>query len=68
MAENLDEIYLKGREAFDGRDFDEAERCFAEVLKVRPYADIYNKLGQIYHGRGELGKAATSFKKALEIN
>lgn len=68
MAENLDEIYLKGREAFELRDFDEAERHFLEVIKVRPYADIYNKLGQIYHGRGELGKAVSSFRKALDLN
>lgn len=68
MSENLDEIYIKGREAFDNRDYAEAERCFMLVVNERPYADIYNKLGQIYHGKGELGKAAASFQKALELN
>ena len=68
MAENIDELYMRGREAFDKEDFKEAERCFLEVVKTRPYADVFNKLGLIFHGKGELGKAASAFKKALEIN
>jgi len=68
MAENLDEIYLNGRDAFDKGEMDEAEKCFLEVVKHRPYADVYNKLGLIFHGKGELGKAVSSFQKALEIN
>lgn len=68
MAENIDELYMRGREAFDKGDYTEAELCFIEVVKTRPYADVFNKLGQIFHGKGELGKAASAFKKALEIN
>ncbi len=68
MAENIDELYMRGREAFDRNDFAEAEKCFLEVVKARPYADVYNKLGLIYHGKGELGKATVAFKKALELN
>lgn len=68
MTENLDEIYLNGRDAFDRGDFDEAENSFLEIVKHRPYADVYNKLGLIFHGKGELGKAVSAFQKALEIN
>lgn len=68
MAENIEELYMRGREAFDKADFKEAELCFLEVVKARPYADVFNKLGQIFHNKGELGKAASAFKKALEIN
>jgi tetratricopeptide (TPR) repeat protein len=68
MAENIDELYMRGRDAFDKRDYKEAELCFLEVVKTRPYADVFNKLGQIFHNNGELGKAASAFKKALEIN
>ena len=68
MAESVDEIYMRGREAFERGDFAEAEKCFSEVIKSRPYADLFNKLGLIYHGKGELGKAAASFRKALELN
>lgn len=68
MAENIDELYMRGREAFDKDDYKEAELCFLEVVKTRPYADVFNKLGQIFHSKGELGKAASAFKKALEIN
>jgi len=65
---NLDEVYLKGREAYDAGELDEAESCFTEVVKQRPYADVYCKLGLIYHGRGQFGKAVAAFRKALEIN
>lgn len=68
MAENIDELYMRGREAYDKEDFKEAERFFLEVVKARPYADVFNKLGLIFHNKGELGKAASAFKKALEIN
>jgi len=68
MTENLDEIYLAGRDAFEKGDFDEAEKRFLEVVKQKPYADVYNKLGLIFHGKGELGKAVSAFQKALEIN
>ena len=68
MAANIDELYMLGRDAFDKGDYQEAERSFLEVVAARPYADVYNKLGQIYHGKGELGKAAAAFRKALEIN
>ena len=68
MAENIDELYMRGREAFDKGDYKEAERCFLDVVKARPYADVFNKLGLIFHSKGELGKAASAFKKALDIN
>jgi len=68
MSDNVDELYMHGRESFDKGDLKEAEKCFIEVVKARPYADVYNKLGLIYHGKGELGKAANAFKKALELN
>ena len=68
MTENVDELYMRGREAYDKGDFAGAEGCFLEVIKSRPYADVYNKLGLIYHGKGELGKAVGAFKKAIELN
>lgn len=68
MAVNIDELYMRGREAYDKGDYAVAEKHFLEVVKARPYADVYNKLGLIYHGKGELGKAAAAFRKALELN
>jgi len=68
MAENIDEIYTRGRDAFDKGEYDEALKCLEVVIKLRPYADIYNKLGLVYHSKGELGKAAAAFRKALEQN
>ena len=35
MVENIDELYMRGREAFDKEDYKEAERCFLEVVKAR---------------------------------
>src|SRR5512143_3418813 len=68
MAENIDELYTRGREAFDRGDYATAQTCFEAVLKERQYADVHNKLGQIYHGKGELSRAAQSFLKALKLN
>ena len=64
----MDELYMRGRESYDKGDLAEAEKCFLIVIKARPYADVYNKLGLIYHGKGELGKAVAAFRKAIEIN
>ncbi|MGA2192721.1 MAG: tetratricopeptide repeat protein [Nitrospirota bacterium] len=66
--EKVDELYMRGRDAYEGGDFALAERCFTEVVQKSPYADVYNKLGLIYHGKGELGKAVAAFRKALELN
>lgn len=65
---DIEELYIKGREAYDRGDWNEADACLSEVIKARPYADIYNKLGQICYSKGELGKAAVNFRKALEQN
>jgi tetratricopeptide (TPR) repeat protein len=67
MAE-IDEFYMRGRDAYEKGDYAEAERNFTLVVAARPYADVYNKLGLIYHGKGEFGKAVGAFKKALELN
>ena len=68
MAENLDELYMRGRDAFDKGDHATAQDCFEAVVAERQYADVYNKLGQIYHGKGELGRAAQAFRSALKLN
>jgi tetratricopeptide (TPR) repeat protein len=68
MAENTDELYMRGRDAYEKGDYAEAERNFTLVVAARPYADVYNKLGLIYHGKGEFTKAVGAFKKALELN
>ena len=68
MTENVDDLYMRGRDAFNNKEWDEARKYLEMVIAIRPYADVYNKLGQIYHGRGELSKAADAFRKALELN
>ena len=68
MADDLDDIYTRGKEAFNKGDYDEAVKLLEEVVKTKPYADVYNRLGLTYHHRGELGKAAAAFKRSLEIN
>ncbi len=68
MAENVDELYMRGRDAFNNKEWAEAQKYLEQVVTVRPYADVYNKLGQIYHGKGELSRAADAFRKALSLN
>lgn len=68
MAENIDELYMRGRDAYEKGDYAEAEKYYLTVVAARPYADVYNKLGLLYHARGEFGKAVNAFRKALELN
>ncbi len=68
MTDNVEELYMRGRDAFNNKEWDEARKYLEQVVAIRPYADVFNKLGQIYHGRGELSRAAEAFRKALALN
>ncbi len=69
MAAELQDKYQMARRLFDLENYEEAEGMLLEVARDAPFfADVYYKLGFIYHLRGAFGKAATHFRKALEIN
>ncbi|HEX9757759.1 MAG TPA: tetratricopeptide repeat protein [Nitrospiria bacterium] len=70
MDENFEHLYQQGRRLFEEGRFDRAEPIFKNLIEQSPkrFADVYNKLGIIFHQRGEWERASLFFKKALEIN
>lgn len=68
-SENIHETYLLARKLYDKENFQEAEKLLEKLARKAPFfADVFNKLGVIYHQRGAFGKATKAFEKALELN
>jgi tetratricopeptide (TPR) repeat protein len=58
-----------GREQYRAGDFEQAERHLSEVVKENcGFADVFNMLGVIHHGREQFGEAEYCFERALKIN
>ena len=69
MDERIKHLLLQGREHYDNREFDKAEKVLTQVLKEnRGFADVYNMLGVIYHDQGRFTQAQECFEQALDIN
>lgn len=70
MTPEQQEVHEKGRTYFEQGNLEAAESCFRELVKDNPdrFADVYNKLGFIYHRKGLSEKAMACFEKALKIN
>lgn len=70
MTPEQQELYEEGRVCFEQGRFDAAARCFLEIVRDNPdrFADVYNKLGVIYHRKGLSEKAIACLQKALEVN
>ena len=67
--ENVHETYLLARKLYEKESFAEAEKLLEKLAGEAPFfADVFNKLGVIYHQRGAFGRAAKAFEKALELN
>src|SRR5512137_922781 len=67
--EQIHETYLLARKLYEKENFAEAEKLLEKLSQDAPFfADVFNKLGVIYHQRGAFGKAAKAFEKALELN
>jgi Flp pilus assembly protein TadD len=68
-SERLHETYLLARKLYEKENFTEAEKLLEKLAVEAPFfADVFNKLGVIYHQRGAFGRAAKAFEKALELN
>jgi tetratricopeptide (TPR) repeat protein len=62
-------LFDDGNLALERGDFPAAETCFTKVLaQHREYADLYCKLGQVYHQRGRFTDAIKLFAEALRQN
>ena len=68
-SEQIHETYLLARKLYEKENFTEAEKLLEKLSQEAPFfADVFNKLGVIYHQRGAFGRAAKVFEKALELN
>jgi tetratricopeptide (TPR) repeat protein len=70
MRFDFEEILKEATDLYNDKKFIDAEPLFLSLLKdnIIGYADIYNKLGLIYHQRGDFKKASEYFERALQIN
>lgn len=61
--------YLKGAQAFEKRDWEEARARFKKATELyAKYATAYNDLGVVYMNTGQAQKAQESFGKAIEAD
>jgi len=69
MDERLKQLLVLGREHYDRREYDRAERVLRQVIEVTDrYADVYNMLAVICHDRGDFSAAVEFFEQALALN
>lgn len=69
MDEQLKQAVALGREHYEKREYDKAERYLAKVIQSGcRFPDIHNMMGVVYHDQGKLDEARDAFKHALEIN
>ncbi len=69
MEDRLRQLITLGREHYQAREYDKAEKYLSQVVKEhRGFADIFNMLGVICHAQGQFQRAQESFEEALKIN
>lgn len=70
MDERQKQAIALGREYYEKREYDKAERQLSKVIEQpgHGYADIHNMMGVIQHDRGALERARDEFREALRIN
>ena len=69
MDDRAKQLLVLGREHYDRREYDRAERLLLQVLEVTDrYADVYNMLAVILHDRGDFHAAERHFERAVELN
>ena len=70
MDTDFQTAYEKARNLYEEGEYDQAERLYLQILKTnsKGYADVFNKLGLIYHRKGKLSKAAEFFERAISLN
>ena len=63
------ELHEYASQLFDEGNYAEAEPILKDIISMYPrFADVHNKLGIIFHIKGNLNQAVLYFKKALELN
>jgi tetratricopeptide (TPR) repeat protein len=69
MDDHLKQLLLLGREHYSKREFDKAEYLLKQVVeKTDRFADVYDMLGVMAHGRGDFAQAERYFESAVRLN
>ncbi len=69
MDDRLKQLLVLGREHYERREYDRAERLLRQVLEITDrYADVYNMLAVICHDRGDFAAAEQFFERAVTLN
>lgn len=69
MDAQLKQAIALGREHYEKREYDKAERHLEKALaREDGFADLHNMMGVIHHDKGRLESARDAFKRALTIN
>ncbi len=69
MDDKLKQAVALGREHYEKREYDKAERYLSKLTASGlRFADIYNMMGVIHHDKGRLDEAREAFRRALDIN
>jgi tetratricopeptide (TPR) repeat protein len=69
MDEHIRQLLVLGREHYDRGEYEQAAQLLTQVVEnTDRFADVFDMLGVIAHGRGELEKARASFEKAVSLN
>jgi Flp pilus assembly protein TadD len=69
MSPEVRQAMQQGQEAFARGDYGVAEKCFTQVLRHhRDWAELYGKLGAIYHQQGRFNDAMKLYAHAIELN
>ena len=69
MDQLINELHERATQLFEEGKYSEAEPLLKNIISTNPgYADVHNKLGMIFHLRGDFKQAAAYFRRALDIN
>jgi tetratricopeptide (TPR) repeat protein len=69
MDERLKQLLVLGREHYERREYDRAERVLRQVLEITDrYPDVFNMLAVICHDRSDFVAAEQHFERAVELN
>ncbi len=69
MDDRIRSLLSRGRESYRANEYAEAEKALSElVAEKRPFPDVYDMMGVIYHQQGKLPEAESMFEEALRLN
>lgn len=69
MDEHLRQLLLLGREHYEKGEYERAAQLLKQVVgQTDKFADVFDMLGVMAHGRGELKNARAFFEKAISLN